>query len=99
MKTRGLLIFLIVLTFSALGACRKQPAPGQQNANSNATPPAQDVPVSGAATSGEKFYFRGTIASLKIEVTLLRDGERVTGTYFYPKVGKNIDEQCGHRDR
>ena len=24
-------------------------------------------------------------------MTLLRDGERLTGTYFYPKVGKNID--------
>jgi len=23
-------------------------------------------------------------------MTLLRDGERLTGTYFYPKVGKNI---------
>lgn len=53
-----------------------------------------DTPVGGAAQTGEKFYFRGTITTgsgaLKIEMTLVRDGDRLTGTYFYPKVGKNI---------
>src|SRR5882672_1467946 len=91
MKNRRLLSFFLVIALSALGACRKQPAQRQQNANSNAIPSAQDSPASGVATNGEKFYFRGTIAgNLKIEMTLLRDGERLTGTYFYPKVGKNI---------
>jgi len=92
MKNRRLLFFFLVIALSALGACRKQPASSQQNANSTATPLAQDAPVSGAANSGEKFYFRGTIAGkLKIEMTLVRDGERLTGGYFYPKVGKNIE--------
>jgi len=51
----------------------------------------QDAPVTGVATNGEKFYFRGTIGDhLRIEMSLLRDGERLTGSYFYPKVGKNI---------
>src|SRR5713226_9814151 len=92
MKNRRLLFFFLVIALSALGACRKQPASSQQNANSTATPLAQDAPVSGTATNGEKFYFRGTIAGkLKIEMTLVRDGERLTGSYFYPKVGKNIE--------
>src|SRR6185503_13068556 len=44
------------------------------------------------ATAGDKFYFRGRINyDLKVEMTLVRDGERLTGTYFYPRVGKNID--------
>jgi len=92
MKTRRILLFLLsVIAVVALGACRKQPAQSQQNANSNATPSAQDTPASGVTMNGEKFYFRGTIAgNLKIEMTLLRDGERLTGSYFYPKVGKNI---------
>src|SRR5260370_4937186 len=91
MKNRRLLSFFLVIALSALGACRKQPAQRQQNANSNAIPSAQDSPASGVATNGEKFYFRGTIAgNLRIEMTLLRDGERLTGTYFYPKAGKNI---------
>jgi uncharacterized protein DUF3298/peptidoglycan-N-acetylmuramic acid deacetylase PdaC-like protein len=91
-KTRSRLLFLLpVIALVALGACRKQPAQSQKNANSNATPSAQDTPVSGVATNGEKFYFRGTIGdNLRIEMTLLRDGERLTGSYFYPKVGKNI---------
>src|SRR6266478_6064845 len=92
MKLRSLLLVLLpVIAVVALGACRKQPAQSQQNATSNLTPSAQDSPASGVATNGEKFYFRGTIAgNLKIEMTLLRDGERLTGSYFYPKVGKNI---------
>jgi hypothetical protein len=91
MKTRSLILFLLpVIAVIALGACRKQPAQPPQNANSNAAM-TQDAPISGAATNGEKFYFRGTIAgNLRIEMMLLRDGERLTGSYFYPKVGKNI---------
>ena len=91
MKKRNLRILcLLILATTTLGSCRKQPAQRQQNANSNAAV-TQDTPVSGAATNGEKFYFRGTIAgNLRIEMTLLRDGERLTGTYFYPKVGKSI---------
>src|SRR6266436_2608830 len=91
MKKRNLrIIFLLILAIATLGSCRKQPAQRQQNANSSAAV-TQDTPVSGAATNGERFYFRGTIAgNLRIEMTLLRDGERLTGTYFYPKVGKNI---------
>src|SRR6266446_10636365 len=80
-----------VIAVITLGACRMQPAQRQQNADSNAIPSAQDLPASGVATNGEKFYFRGTIAgNLRIEMTLLRDGERLTGAYFYPKAGKNI---------
>jgi hypothetical protein len=91
MKNRRLLLFLLlVIAVVALGGCRKPPAQSQQNANSNATP-SQDTPVSGTATNGERFYFRGTIGDkLRIEMALLRDGERLTGSYFYPKVGKNI---------
>jgi hypothetical protein len=43
------------------------------------------------APAGEKLFFRGTIAgNLSIEMVLLKDGDRVTGTYMYPKIGKDI---------
>jgi len=74
----------------SLGACRKPAAP-QPAANSNDAA-SHEGPVGGKAFAGDKFYFRGTIANnLAIEMTLTRDGDRLTGTYFYPKVGKNIN--------
>src|SRR5437879_12577995 len=72
----------------ATGACRKQ-APAPQPANT-AAPVAQEAPAGGVAQAGDKYFFRGTIANLSIEMQLLRDGDRLNGTYFYPKVGKNI---------
>ena len=89
MRTRVLLLFLGIAIIS-LGACRK-PAGTQPAANSNDAP-SHEAPVGGKALAGDKFYFRGTIANnLAIEMTLTRDGDRLTGTYFYPKVGKNIN--------
>jgi hypothetical protein len=80
------------MALSTAGACRKQ-AGSQPTANSN-QPVTHEAPVGGTAPAGEKFYFRGTITTgagdLKIEMTLVRDGDRLSGTYFYPKVGKNI---------
>jgi Protein of unknown function (DUF3298)/Deacetylase PdaC len=86
--TSAILFFAIALI--GLGACRK-PAGTQPAANSNDAA-VHEAPVGGKAMSGDKFYFRGTIANnLAIEMTLTRDADRLTGTYFYPKVGKNIN--------
>jgi hypothetical protein len=93
MKKRNLRILcVLVLIIIAVGACRKQ-ASKEQTANANVTT-LQELPVGGTAQAGDKFYFRGTITTtagdLPIEMTLIRDGDRLSGTYFYPKVGKNI---------
>lgn len=93
MKNTNRLIFsFLVLSIVVVGACRKQ-AGSQQNVNSS-EPVTHDEPIGGAAPTGEKSYFRGTITTgtgdLKIEMMLVRDGDRLTGAYFYPKVGKNI---------
>jgi hypothetical protein len=82
----------VILTFVitlALGACRKQTSSqSQPNTIAAGTP---EAPFGGTASTGEKLFFRGNIAgSLSIEMVLLRDGERVTGTYMYPKIGKDI---------
>jgi Protein of unknown function (DUF3298)/Deacetylase PdaC len=72
-------------------ACRRQPA-ANQPANANTAQNEQVAPAGGAVATGDTFHFRGTIAgNLRIEMTLIRDGERLSGSYFYPKVGKNID--------
>ena len=95
MKIRkAILILLPSVAVIAPAACRKQSVPQQQTANTNLAV-TQEKPAGGEASVGERSYFRGTIAAgannLKIEMTLVRDGERVTGTYFYPKVSKNIE--------
>lgn len=89
MRTPLLLLFLFIALIT-VGACRK-PASPQQTANTNVAA-SPEAPVGGKAMTGDKFYFRGTIGNnLAIEMNLNRDGDRLTGTYFYPKVGKNIN--------
>lgn len=90
MRTRRTLsLVFLVSALISLGACRKQTA--NEKANSN-TPTSTDAPFGGKATAGNQYYFRGTIANnLSIEMSLVREGERLTGTYFYPRVGKNIN--------
>ena len=91
MKHRSKVIFLsLVVAVIGSGGCRKQPAESPQNANSAPTT-TQETAAGGAAQAGDKFYFHGTIANeLKIDMTLIRDGQQLSGTYFYPRVGKSI---------
>jgi len=89
MKTKLCVILVTLTAIVMLGACRKST---NSNANSSSAGTMQETAVGGAATAGDKFYFRGRINyDLKVEMTLVRDGDRLTGTYFYPRVGKNID--------
>jgi len=89
MRIKIRLILFIAAAIALSGACRKSTT--NQNANINAATPAQDILGGGAAPAGEKVNFRGSIANLSIEMNLVREGERLTGTYFYPRIGKNID--------
>jgi hypothetical protein len=87
MKIKAIIFtFVILLT---LGGCRKKAA-DQSPANTNVAP-SPEAPFGGQAPVGEKLFFRGTIAgNLSIEMVLLKDGDRLTGTYLYPKIGKDI---------
>ncbi len=90
MRTRPLLIVLAVV-LSTLVGCRKPATPSQPAANNNNAVPTE-APVGGKALAGDRFYFHGRIGgTLAIEMTLTRDGDRLTGSYLYPKVGKNIN--------
>jgi hypothetical protein len=87
MKIR-LTLILILACFIITTACRKQASRPSSN---NASPTPESAAGGGAAQAGQTFYFRGNISgNLSIEMMLLRDGERLSGSYFYPKVGKNI---------
>lgn len=87
MKTKAIILTCIISM--ALGACRKQTS-NQSQTNANAGAPTE-APIGGTAQSGDKLFFRGTIGgNLSIEMVLLKDGDRVTGTYMYPRIGKDI---------
>ena len=85
-NSRVLIFFLLVAAIA--GACRRQET-NKSQAN-NSTPAATEAAAGGESQRGDKFLFRGNIANLSIEMSLVRDGDRVSGTYFYPRVGKNI---------
>jgi hypothetical protein len=90
MKSKTKIVLFVLVGVVLLGACRKS-ATNQNSAPAAATPLPETV-GGGTAPAGEKFYFRGRIAyELKIEMTLVRESETITGTYFYPRVGKNIE--------
>jgi len=88
--SKGPILLFLVAALISLSACRKQ-ASTPPAANSNDAV-VHEAPVGGKALAGERFFYRGTIAdNLAIEMILTRDGDRLTGTYFYPKVGKSIN--------
>lgn len=89
MKTNLRTALLLLIAVGLFGACRKPTT--TQNSNTNLASPPQETIGGGAAPTGEKFSFRGWIANLSIEMTVVRDNGRLTGTYFYPRVGKNIE--------
>ena len=90
MTTKINITLLLLMGLILASACRKNS--GNRNQNGNAATPAPEAPIGGQAPAGEKFFFRGTISgNLRIEMTLVRDGDRLNGNYFYPRVGKNIN--------
>ena len=89
MKTNFRTTLLLLIAVAVFGACRKSTT--TQNPNTNLASPPQETIGGGTAPAGEKFSFRGWIANLSIEMALVRESDRLSGTYFYPRVGKNID--------
>jgi hypothetical protein len=83
------LISLILVAFLGLSACKKT-SPTDQPANS---PLAGSGPAAGGTTpTGDTKYFKGSIGStLGLQMKLMREGEKLAGSYFYQKVGTPID--------
>lgn len=79
-------LFLVILS-----GCRKQQAPTQQAAKVE-TATAQQAAAGGVTPALETKYFRGSIGStLGLQMKLIRDGEKLLGSYYYQKIGKKID--------
>lgn len=73
--------------------CKKNSAPSEQAAPTTTVATEQyQHPQGGSTPGGETKYFKGSIGStLGLQMKLVREGEKLTGSYFYQKVGTKID--------
>ncbi len=91
MKSLLIAALLTLGTVLAFAGCRKASTP--------APPPTAAAPAAdqfqhpqGGVMPAESKFFKGSIGSaLGLQMKLVRDSERLTGSYFYQKVGKKIE--------
>ncbi|HYJ88769.1 MAG TPA: DUF3298 domain-containing protein [Pyrinomonadaceae bacterium] len=83
---------VILIIIAGLTACKKASAPAEQTATNNSAATQAQIAQGGTTPQGETKYFKGSIGStLGLQMKLVREGERLTGSYFYQKVGTKID--------
>ncbi|HET6671418.1 MAG TPA: DUF3298 and DUF4163 domain-containing protein [Pyrinomonadaceae bacterium] len=86
------LIALFTISFLVIClACQKRAAPTQQ-AQPVTTVTEQPAAAGGITPAQEVKYFRGSIGSaLGLQMKLIREGQKLIGSYYYQKIGKKID--------
>ncbi|HXM34168.1 MAG TPA: RsiV family protein [Pyrinomonadaceae bacterium] len=95
MDPRKFAAIIILGAALSLGGCRKTKTVTQTNLGTAASPVSSTAtnsqPAGGTAVTGQTKFFKGSIgSSLGLQMKLVRDGEQVTGNYFYQKVGTRI---------
>ena len=94
---RAIALFLLTIAFVVVGACRKKqadtPAPAPVTTAPATASPEQFQHAEGALTlGGQTKFFKGSIGSTAgLQMKLMRDGDKLKGTYSYQKVGTKID--------
>lgn len=90
-RVKQLLIPLLLIVFLGLTACKKTSSTGQPAKSALTGSEAQ--PAAGGTTPlGETKYFKGSIGStLGLQMKLVREGDKLTGSYYYQKVGTPIN--------
>lgn len=87
---------LLLVALSGVGACRKKSTvnetPRSAEVSTAPTPERYHQADGGVAPLVPAKFFKGSIGSqLGLQMKLTRNGEQVTGNYFYQKVGTRID--------
>jgi hypothetical protein len=94
MKLAKLIALILLIMVAFAGGCRKNQtvnAPAPVSPAAAVSPPEAPHPLATASTVQMK-YFRGSVGSSNgLHMKLIRDGDKLTGTYFYQKVGTKID--------
>ncbi len=89
--TRTFAVLVVIVIFAVAG-CRKNSAPSEQTAASPGEGTERQHPEGGVGIPAQTRFFKGSIGSaLGLQMKLVREGESLSGSYFYQKVGKKID--------
>lgn len=89
---KQILTAIALVAFLAFTACRKASTPSEETAASPASGQERLHPESGVTSAVETRFFKGSIGNaLDLQMKLLREGEKLTGSYSYQKVGTKID--------
>ncbi len=98
MRSRSIALLLLIAAVAAVisagaAGCRKSSTPPP--AASAPPPPPVEQPLNhaagGATPPPQTKHFKGSIGStLDLQMKLVRNGEQLTGSYFYQKVGTRI---------
>lgn len=89
---KQLLIAVVLITSFSVSGCRKTPTASEQIHQSTADAVEGQHPDGGAVPAPATKFFTGSIGNaLGLQMKLVREGDSLTGSYFYQKVGKKID--------
>lgn len=90
MKQTIILAAMALIAIAGVGGCRKNSTSKQASSTTAVT--ENQHAEGGTKPAGETKHFSGSIGSaLGLQMKLVREGERLTGSYFYKKVGNPID--------
>lgn len=92
MRLRSIVVILLT-AFVFAAACRKSPTPAPATPAATPAPGEQQLnqPIGGTTPPPQTKHFKGSIGStLDLQMKLVRDGDQLTGSYFYQKVGTRI---------
>jgi Protein of unknown function (DUF3298)/Deacetylase PdaC len=85
---------LIIVCIVVSAGCRRTstPPPTAPPAAAETPSPQLEHSQGGSAPAPQAKYFKGSIGnSLDLQMKLFRNGDQVTGSYFYQKIGSRID--------
>jgi hypothetical protein len=83
---------LLSITIVCVASCQKTSPSVNQTATGNNTAPQFQHALGGTTPQGQTKHFKGSIGSaLDLQMKLVREGERLSGSYYYQKVGTKID--------
>jgi len=89
---KQLCLAFALIAFFCISACRRNSTSTEPTAAAPAETTERQHPEGGATVAAETKFFKGSIGStLGLQMKLVREGENLTGSYLYQKVGKKID--------